>query len=124
MGYYNEDAYEKMLNKKLKSVELDKTRGRVTFNFQDGSEQAFEVEGDCCSHSWIEHLESIPDVDGATLLAVEDGDAVEEKNPEVLKNHDCLAVYQTNFRTDRGVIALEYRNDSNGYYGGYLVAVS
>jgi hypothetical protein len=36
-------------------------------------------------------------------------------------DHECLTVYQTHFRTERGDVTLEFRNSSNGYYGGYLI---
>jgi hypothetical protein len=33
---------------------------------------------------------------------------------------DCIRVYQTSFATPKGEIVVEYRNSSNGYYGGWL----
>lgn len=125
-------AIEKMIGKKLKSVELSKNKEKVVFKFQDGHKQVFGVEGDCCSHSWIEHLETLSDLCGATLLSVneasidrtddDDYNPIEYKSEEyVAREHECLNVYSTHFVTDRGEIVLEYRNSSNGYYGGYLV---
>lgn len=107
--------FKNMLNRKLAGVDLDQSRDRVVFKFQDGFERAFTVDGDCCSQSWIEHLEMPNDVVGATLLDVEDVGMGEIDDPEY-----CLQVYNTRFKTDRGEIVLEYRNSSNGYYGGYL----
>jgi hypothetical protein len=115
--------FDNMLNRKLASVVLDKSRDVITFSFQDGFERRFSVEGDCCSHSWIEHLEMPGDIVGATLLSVDDSGPVVQDHDE----HDeeqgggCISVYNTSFKTDRGEIILEYRNSSNGYYGGYLV---
>jgi hypothetical protein len=110
--------FKNMLNRKISRVMLDTARDRITFKFQDGFERSFGVEGDCCSSSWIEHLEMPNDIAGATLLEVEDVGAGEIDSPD----HECLQVYNTRFKTDRGEIVLEYRNSSNGYYGGYLVA--
>lgn len=31
------------------------------------------------------------------------------------REHECLQVYQTHFKTAKGDIVLEYRNSSNGY---------
>lgn len=114
--------FKNMLNRKLASVELDRGRDRITFKFQDGFERSFSVEGDCCSHSWIEHLEMPGDIVGATLLDVDDSAPITQDHAE----HDgeypeCISVYNTSFKTDRGEIVLEFRNSSNGYYGGYLV---
>ena len=88
-----------------------------TIEFEDGSEH-FYVEGDCCSHSWIEHFSVPNDLEGATILEVTELHLGAEDNVD---GHEYLQSYETCFRTNRGDITLEYRNSSNGYYGGYLV---
>jgi hypothetical protein len=108
-----------MIGKKLAGVRLNQSRTRVTFEFKDGHARTFGVEGDCCSSSWIEHLELPNRIDGATLLSVEDSAPITQDHAE----HDDdgeISVYNTAFKTDCGEIVLEYRNSSNGYYGGYL----
>jgi hypothetical protein len=115
--------FSNMIGKKLASVVLSDASGRVTFTFADGLERSFDVEGDCCSHSWIEYLEMPGDIAGATLLSVDDSAPITQSHDE----HDDdgeISVYNTSFKTDRGEIVLEYRNSSNGYYGGYLVDVN
>ncbi len=114
--------FKNMLNRKIASVELNRERDVITFTFQDGFERTFSTEGDCCSHSWIEHLEMPNNIAGATLLAVEASDTITQDHAE----HDDsgeIKVYNTSFKTDRGEIILEYRNSSNGYYGGWLTNV-
>lgn len=115
--------FENMIGKTLKAVTLGAAKDRVTFDFADGFSRSFGVEGDCCSSSWIEHLELPGDIEGATLLSVQDSAPITQSHAD----HDeaCgdsfIEVYNTAFKTDRGEIVLEYRNSSNGYYGGYLV---
>ena len=121
--------FSNMLNKPLQNVKLFRDKERITFHFQDGSHRSFGVEGDCCSQSWIEHLETPNDLVGAIITSVEDGKGIpwdghicpEEVDYSHTCGHDYLQVYNTRFFTNRGTIVLEYRNDSNGYYGGYLV---
>ena len=123
--------FDNMLNKPLRSVELSNHKERITFRFQDGSHRSFGVEGDCCSQSWIEHLDVPNDLVGAVITSVEDGGGIpwdghiclEEVNFSRSCGHDHLQVYNTRFFTNRGTIVLEYRNDSNGYYGGCLVDI-
>jgi hypothetical protein len=129
--------FQDITGKVIDSIDLDSAADRITFRFQDGFTRSYGVEGDCCSRSWIEHLETPPDIRGATITSVEDSSGVEpyddhacvsydydksdtENKAAGYCGHDSLAVYNTRFRTDRGDIVLEYRNDSNGYYGGYL----
>lgn len=115
--------FKNMIGRKLEAVSLDDAKAGVTFTFEDGRSRSFSVEGDCCSSSWIEHLELPGDIKGAILLSVEDSAPITQDHEEHDQESggDCISVYNTAFRTDRGDIVLEYRNSSNGFYGGYLV---
>ncbi|SRR5712692_8139397 len=122
--------FSNMLNKPLRSVHLSWDKARVFFTFEDNSSRAFGVEGDCCSCSWIEHLTLPEKLREAIITSVFesngepwDGHLCVEDATERMNGcgHDMLQVYHHTFRTTVGDIVLEYRNDSNGYYGGYLV---
>lgn len=118
--------FSSMLNNKLSSIaqEMTSSGERILFRFVDGSARIFGVAADCCSESWIEHLEQPDNIEGAIILSVVDSGTVDEFNIENTKSgNSCINVYQTIFRTDRGDITLEYRNASNGMYGGYLVDI-
>lgn len=99
----------------------------VTLTFRDGTVAEFETSAGCCSRSWIESFECPDDVDGSVLTAVDEDDEPrrsfdlepKDESGEWIHNHH-VQVYQTIFRTDRGRIYVEYRNASNGYYGGSL----
>lgn len=91
---------------------------RFTIEFEQGI-QRFEVVGGCCSKSWIEHLEVPRDLSGAVLLSIEEPDGIELEPCSEGPNR-YIQVYQTKFHTTKGTISLEYRNSSNGYYGGWL----
>lgn len=103
----------------LYSVTLNDSKDVVTFTFQDGGTISYTVDGDCCSHSWIEHLEVPNEVNYRTLVSVEDSpmdtpDDVEQAEYETIQS------YRTTFRLDNGeAITLEYRK-----YGGYLVRLN
>jgi len=112
------DSYIKeTLGQKVAFVQLDSARNVLSLGLQDGRVYRFEVEGDCCSHSWIEHLEAPSDLEGATIL----GWASRELVEGIDTPHDnYLQVYNTVIRTTAGDVVMEFRNESNGYYGGYL----
>lgn len=115
--------FSKLEGKVILSVELSPKKDEIMFQFVDGTSVRYAVEGDCCSNSWIEHLEMPISVLGAKILSVEDSGPVTQDHSEHDQENggDCISVYNTNFHTDRGTIVLEYRNSSNGYYGGYLM---
>jgi hypothetical protein len=124
-----------LIGKIIDKLELNTQSDEFTITFTDGLYIKFGAEGDCCSHSWIEHLEAPNDVQGAIILDVSDGGSVAWDNHECEEGknewgyiahtcgHDCLRVYNTRFDTDKGSVILEYRNDSNGYYGGNLTLI-
>lgn len=116
----NEDT-DDILGKTIDSVYLSSDKENFIIRFSDGFEAKFATMADCCSRSWIEEFEVyITELKGSLLVDVKDSDTVKhEYHPE----HDCLQVYRTIFSTDRGDIVLEYRNSSNGYYGGWLMRV-
>jgi hypothetical protein len=125
--------FTKILNRPLRAVSISADKEKFILEFADGSKKEYGVEGDCCSSSWIEHLTLPPmGVKDAQIIAVEDSaggaepwdghECSEEVDYRRACGHDHLQVYQTVFRTTNGDIRLEYRNDSNGYYGGYLVS--
>jgi hypothetical protein len=123
--------FESMIGKRLESVCLTDDKSEIRFTFKDETIRRFCVEGDCCSESWIEHLELPDEINGSVILSISegndtpwDGHVCDEKVDFNRKcGHDFLSVYNQIFSTDKGNIVLEFRNNSNGYYGGYLVAI-
>lgn len=111
-----------MIGRKIESVARDVDGADLCITFADGYKRRFVVFGDCCSTSWIEHLEMPNDVKGATLLSFEDSAPITQDHDEHDQENggDCIQVYNSVFHTDRGDIVVEYRNSSNGYYGGSL----
>ena len=75
------------------------------------------VDADCCSHTWVEHIE-MPSLGFPALVsAVDDLDLPGTTDTE----NGLLQVYGCKITTDKGEIIIDYRNESNGYYGGNLV---
>lgn len=117
-----------IVGRQLASVEVSPDRERLKLTFMDGLTDIYQTEGDCCSETWIEHLTVPPDIEGATITSITtdpyDGRvATPEQEAESRAHHeyiDVLLVYQSVIATDRGEVIVEYRNSSNGYYGGSL----
>ena len=82
----------------------------------------YYAEGDCCSSSWYEHISGAENLAGTVVFGVEDVDMADV----VVDNEDefeCLALYGIKIITTRGYVDIDFRNESNGYYGGYIVKV-
>ena len=114
---FGTDTYKDMHLYPLKAVILSDNKSSITFQFDGGPDIILDAEGDCCSHTWIEHIDVPPYVIGEKLQTVHDS----LMNRSGKEDYDVIQSYKTTFGTPKGEIVIEYRNSSNGYYGGYLV---
>jgi hypothetical protein len=108
----------RLVGKKIEKIYISKCKSAIIFICENGSVGAY-CYADCCSYTWIEHIELPALGFPATVVSVDDLDlpGSDENHPEF----DYLQVYGCKITTDRGEIIIDYRNSSNGYYGGDLV---
>lgn len=90
---------------------------RITFHTLEKEPITAYAYGDCCSYSWIESVEHPARGYPAKVLSVRE---VELPWPDVDRETDVLTDYGLRITTENGDIDIDYRNDSNGYYGGWL----
>jgi hypothetical protein len=111
-----------LIGKTLTGIKLAADRQALLFQTTDGDFEVL-VDADCCSYTWVEHIELPALGFPALVTAVEDLDLPEttERPPSTFhEDPEVLAFYGCKISTDRGEIVIDYRNDSNGYYGGSL----
>lgn len=106
-----------LVGKILKGVMLADDRKALRFDTVDGGEIIVRVDGDCCSDSWV---------DGVELPALGFPCVVLEVNDLYLADQDfhhedgLIQCYGCQIKTTSGDMVIDYRNESNGYYGGNL----
>lgn len=108
-----------LVGKTLTGMKIAADRQALLFQTSEG-EVVVGVDADCCSYTWIEHIELPALGFPATVVSVADLDLPDGKPSEFHKDPDSLQFYGCKIVTDRGEIVIDYRNDSNGYYGGSL----
>src|SRR5262245_32291884 len=108
-----------LVGKMLTGLMIAKDRQALLFQTTDG-DVLVRVDADCCSYTWVEHIELPALGFPALVTAVKELDMPEGKASMFHTNPDVLAFYGCNISTDRGELVIDYRNDSNGYYGGNL----
>lgn len=119
------DYYKPLLGRRVVKYNVNSDNDQLILVFDDGSTETLQVEGDCLACSWIESLDS-PDNLLGVITHVEDiempnlGDIGTDKH----RNVKCVDYYGLKITTDKGSCVLDYRNDSNGYYGGTIYLVS
>ena len=110
------DAFK---GERISKVEVSEDKEDIVFTLMSGKTLTYYVDGDCCSHSWIEHLTVPSNIEGASVLWAKSHD-MPEPSAEDQSHHDLLQAYGIAFTTERGEIIVEFRNSSNGYYGGWM----
>lgn len=109
-----------LIGKTLTGMKIAEDRQALLFQTTDG-DMVVNVDADCCSYTWVESIELPALGFPALVTAVEDLNMPENPEPSSFhKDPDVLAFYGCKISTDRGEIVIDYRNDSNGYYGGSL----
>jgi hypothetical protein len=92
---------------------------QIDFELADGSRLGFSAEGDCYSYSWIEHVSNVEQIRDATVLRIEDVD-LPDAVPSPPEDVEVEVIYGTKIYTNKGYLLIEYRINSDGYYGGCL----
>lgn len=99
-------------------VSVDTTSDTIVLGLDNGTRVCIGLFGHCCSSSYFtdESLEEAQQLLEARIQDVEDveGEGGYEGGTRILWSF-------LKFTTDKGHVTLDWRNDSNGYYSGYIV---
>jgi hypothetical protein len=87
----------------------------------DRGDVTYYADGDCCSESWFYHVLGVDALLGHTVLESTEID-VDDPDDD-LSRQEVDHLYCIKLKTDAGYADVEFRNSSNGYYGGELVLV-
>ena len=122
MGDYY--GYGKLIGKTVVSYELEQTGDHLTLHFKDGASATIATDAHCCSHTWIEDMDLPSNLLG-TIREVVDLEMPDlgSIDGQRHKGVDVVSYYGLKITTDKGSCVLDYRNDSNGYYGGNVFVV-
>ena len=106
-----------LIGKTINSLQIASDKMALKVETPEGDIVA-NTDGDCCSHSWIEHVELPALGFPAKVISAEEIEMPDCEQPE--GDFDVITTYGFKIVTDRGEIIIDYRNSSNGYYGGWL----
>jgi hypothetical protein len=106
-----------LIGRTIKSIQIAEDKMAIKF-ITDSDDVVMLVDADCCSHTWVEHVE-LPAL-GFPALVIDVVDLDMNKEDE-WNDYDLIQYYGCKITTDKGDIVIDYRNSSNGYYGGSIV---
>ena len=106
-----------IIGKTVLSVFINEKMDILKFNTAQGPFY-LATSGDCCSESWVEHI-NVP------YIPFTISDVVEKELGEAVgTRQDVDLLYVSSLISERGgSFIIEFRNSSNGYYGGYATHV-
>lgn len=107
-----------LVGREIHDMKIAEDKMALLFILDGGEKSVAHCEADCCSHTWIENIELTKNIFPAKVLGVED---LEMPDLGDMPDCDVVAYYGMKITTDKGHIIIDYRNDSNGYYGGGLI---
>ena len=108
----------KLVGKKIVDVKIAEDKEAMLFVSDSGEELIVRVDADCCSYTWIESVEMPALGMPFTIIECQDLDM---PNLGDMPDCDVVEYYGAKIITDKGEMIIDYRNDSNGYYGGNIV---
>ena len=106
-----------LIGKTITGLRITDDKIALLFNTEDGDVKA-SCDADCCSFTWIEHIELPALGFPAKVMAVED---LEMPDLGDMPECEVVAYYGLKITTSKGEVIIDYRNDSNGDYGGSLL---
>jgi hypothetical protein len=106
-----------LVGKIIKEIQIAADKQALLFVLEYGGSVKVRCDGDCCSVTWIEHI-NLP-VNGLPALVTK-VEAINMPDLGEMEGRDVVEYYGCKITTDKGEILIDYRNESNGYYGGNL----
>lgn len=107
-----------LIGKTIAEVLIADDKEALLFVTIEGEKLVARVDADCCSHTWIESVELPALGFPFTVVDCEDLDGVKEAEDI---DYNYIQYYGAKLTTDKGDLVIDYRNSSNGYYGGNIV---
>lgn len=105
-----------LVGKTITAIQIADDKKAILFHTTDGPIIA-KCDGDCCSDTYIWSIGK-PAL-GYPALVVETNSNDSLHDDEYV-DYVCTSYYSFTIATNHGEIVIEYRNESNGYYGGRL----
>lgn len=79
---------------------------------------AYSAVGDCCSYSWFESINNPENLMDARVIGIEEKEEYYEEESFKEGVDEVIKIYGYTLKTHKGYTDIEFRNSSNGYYGG------
>lgn len=108
-----------LIGKVITDVKVSDDKCSLIVSIKDEAPIVANVYAECCSETWIESVELPALGFPAEVITVQDLDMPPVPD-QAEDTYEYLQIYGFKIVTDRGEVVVDFRNESNGYYGGSL----
>lgn len=108
-------AFDNLEGRVLMGVAVKKGEDDLVLIFSGEAPLVVAVEGDCCSHSYWHEVIGAASCYGGVITGTRQLNLPEPDQG----GHECLQAYGYAVDTTLGSVRFVFRNESNGYYGGW-----
>jgi hypothetical protein len=115
------DQLSVLIGKTLKNIETSKDE--VVFHTECGEVHRYGMDSDCCSVSWFEGFEGLETAIGKKVVAVEETELPNRVVPPPTRQECEKEYYYAVKLEDAPPFIIIGRNESNGYYGGWIYKI-
>lgn len=109
-----------LIDRKVEAIFINSDKTVIKLQTDNGFIDLRAV-GDCCSDCWFENTDNIDDLIGSTIKAFEEVELDEVMAPTTQESDTLYSFRILHQKRYNHITTLEFRNSSNGYYGGYIV---
>ena len=107
---------KKLLGRTVTGIRVSEGEDYLVFD-TDAGEVVIGTDADCCSETWFSDVMNPEFIIGGIVLAANDID-MSKRPDDGRSRQEKDDFYGVEIVTDKGIGRIEYRNSSNGYYGG------
>lgn len=112
---YLDETFRSFIGNKVTKIYMNSGQDIITFVLDNGNTYSMYTYGDCCSSSYIDSINGIDYLLNNTILSIK-----EITLDYTIDSPEFTQFYSVQIKTERGLFEFIFRNESNGYYGGYL----
>lgn len=110
---------QELVGTTIKEIRVQLPQGHyIQFMTTDNNLITYACYGDCCSETWIYAICGSEALLNHLVLSYEEVEMPTPNDDRTRQEYDQLYCYR--IRTNNGICDIEFRNSSNGYYGGSL----
>jgi len=108
------DSFKDLIGKTITAIEINAYNDIILY-LNNGCYILY-VEGDCCSQSEWTDVHGIDNLLNSPIIGFNDDFTIESD-----WGTECLSHYGFTIITEKGKCSFGFINDSNGYYGGWMI---